>query len=267
MPWPLLRCAFRLGFRRVCTLAVFHRMFPAYPLIVAANRDEFLARPALPPGPLPELDVRAVGGRDLIAGGTWLGLAETGLVAGMLNRRGGALPDPTRRSRGLLCLELLGAAGARAAAATLRNAPQGRYNSFNLLVADREDAFVATTRNDGGLRVESLPPGLHLLTNLDVNDPTCPRIAASHQGFAAAGAGFAADGDLAAFVARLGSVLADHATALDPRGPGSLCLHLPAYGTRSSSVLAVSRGDEPFGYFHADGPPCRTPLAPVQLWQ
>ena len=251
----------------MCTLAVFHRVFPAYPLVVAANRDEFLARPAVPPARLPELAVRAVGGRDLIAGGTWLGLAETGLVAGMLNRRGSALPDPTRRSRGLLCLELLGAAGARAAAATLRDEPPGRYNPFNLLVADREEAFVATTRSDGVLRVEPLPPGLHLLTNLDVNDPMCPRIAASHQGFAAAGGGFAADGDLGALVERLRSVLADHATALDPRGPGSLCLHLPAYGTRSSTVLVVPHGDEPLRYFHADGPPCRTPFAPVELWQ
>ncbi|HYV56411.1 MAG TPA: NRDE family protein [Candidatus Nitrosopolaris sp.] len=247
----------------MCTLAVFHRMFPAYPLIVAANRDEFLARPALPPGPLPELDVRAVGGRDLIAGGTWLGLAETGLVAGMLNRRSGALPDPTRRSRGLLCLELLGAAGARAAAATLRDESPGRYNPFNLLAADREDAFVVTARGDGGLRVEVLPPGLHLLTNLDVDDPTCPRIAASHQGFAGAGNAFATDGDLDTFVARLRSVLADHATALDPRGPGSLCLHLPAYGTRSSTVLVVPRAAGPFHYFHADGPPCRTALARI----
>src|SRR5262249_42790649 len=213
-----------------------HRMFPAYPLIVAANRDEFLARPALPPGPLPELDVRAVGGRDLIAGGTWLGLAETGLVAGMLNRRSGALPDPTRRSRGLLCLELLGAAGARAAAVTLRDEPPGRYNSFNLLVADREEAFVATTRSDGVLHREPRPPGLHPPSTPDLTDPPCPRTAARHQVFAAAGAGFTADGDLDAFVARLRSVLADHAPALDPRGPGSLCLHLPAYGTRSATV-------------------------------
>jgi uncharacterized protein with NRDE domain len=252
-------------FRRVCTLAVFHRVFPAHPLVVAANRDEYLARAAAPPARLPEVPVRAVGGRDLVAGGTWLGLAETGLVVGMLNRRSATLPDPTRRSRGLLCLELLGASGASEAAGLLRDEPDGRYNSFNLLVADRDEAFVATAGSDGALRVEALPPGLHLLTNLDVNDPTCPRIAASHQGFAAAGAVFAADGDVATFVDRLRSVLADHATALDPRGPGSLCLHFPAYGTRSSTVLVVPRSDGPFHYFHADGPPCRTRLEAVPL--
>ena len=249
----------------MCTLAVFHRVFPSHPLVVAANRDEYLARAAAPPTLLREAPVRAVGGLDLAAGGTWLGLAETGLVVGVLNRRSGALPDPTRRSRGLLCLELLGASGARAAATALSAEPPGRYNPCNLLVADGSEAFVASTTGDGALRVEPLPPGLHLLTNLDLNDPTCPRIAASHQGFAAAGAAFAADGDVAALVGRLRLVLADHATALDPRGPGSLCLHFPAYGTRSSTVLVVPRGGRPPYYFHADGPPCRTPLVPIEL--
>src|SRR5207249_10378381 len=94
-------------FRRVCTLAVFRRVFPSHPLVVAANRDEYLARAAVPPTLLREAPVRAVGGLDLAAGGTWLGLAETGLVVGVLNRRSCAPPDPTRRSRGLLLLTLL----------------------------------------------------------------------------------------------------------------------------------------------------------------
>ena len=66
----------------MCTLAVFHRVFPSHPLVVAANRDEYLARAAAPPTLLREAPVRAVGGLDLAAGGTWLGLAETGLVVG-----------------------------------------------------------------------------------------------------------------------------------------------------------------------------------------
>jgi len=66
-------------------------------------------------------------------------------------------------------------------------------------------------------------------------------------------------------VSRLQTVLADHATALDPRGPGSLCVHMGPYGTRSSSVLLVPAGAEPMRYFHADGPPCRTRLEPVPL--
>ena len=245
----------------VCTLAVFLRAFPAWPLVVAANRDEFLARPATPPLLLRNDPPRAFGGRDLTGGGTWLGVAETGLVTGVLNRRTPSAPDPSHRSRGRLCLDLLGCATAVEAAARAAAEPAGRYNPFNLLVADRTEAFVVGR----DLRAMRLDPGLHLLTNLDVDDPTCPRIAASHQRFAAAGDAFARDGAVDALVTRLREILADHATALDPRGPGSLCVHAGPYGTRSSSVLLLSADGREIRYFHADGPPCSTSLEPVPL--
>jgi len=249
----------------VCTLAAFVRVFPAYPLVVAANRDEYLARPATPPAWLRETPPRAFGGRDLSAGGTWLGVNETDLVAGMLNRRSAVPPDAACRSRGQLCLDLLGCPNAVAAAAHAAAEPAGRYNPFNLLLADPRDAFVVSQPRGETPRATRLEPGLHLLTNLDLNDPTCPRIAASHRGFAVAGDAFARDGDVDALVSRLQMVLADHATALDPRGPGSLCVHAGPYGTRSSSVLLVPADAAPVRYFHADGPPCRTRLEPVAL--
>jgi len=249
----------------VCTLAVFLGAFPTHPLVVAANRDEYLARPAAPPDLLRASAPRAWGGRDLAAGGTWLGVGETALVAGLLNRRSPAPPDPACRSRGLLCLELVGCASAAEAAARVAAEPAGRYNPFNLLLADPREAFVASQPRGAAPRVTRLPPGLHLVTNLDVNDPTCPRIAASHHGFVAAGAAFARDADVDGLVTRLRAVLADHATALDPRGPGSLCVHGDGYGTRSATVVLVPAAGRPLRYFHADGPPCRTPLAPVAL--
>jgi uncharacterized protein with NRDE domain len=249
----------------VCTLAVYLRVFPTYPLVVAANRDEYLDRPAAPPGLLSVEPSRVAGGRDLVAGGTWLGLAEGGLVAGLLNRRGPAPPDPARRSRGLLCLEALACRTAAEAAARVAGEPAGRYNPFNLLLADPHGAFVASQGTNEAARVMPLAPGLHLLTNLDVNDATCPRIAASRQGFAAAGEAFRRDRDPAGLVARLQTVLADHVTALDPRGPGSLCVHLDGFGTRSSTVLLVPPAGRPARCFHADGPPCCTPLEEVTL--
>ena len=250
----------------VCTLAAFVRVFQPYPLVVAANRDEWLARPATSPVLLRDVSPRALGGKDLTAQGTWLGVNEAGLVAGLLNRRSPAPPDPACRSRGQLCLGLLGCLQASAAAARVADEPAGRYNPFSRLIADPADACVAAQLHGDALRVTRLDPGLHLLTNLDLNDPTCPRIAASHRHFAAAGDAFAADGDVDAFVARLRDVLADHTTALDPRGPaGSLCVHGDGFGTRSSSVLLVPAGGRPVRYWHADGPPCRTPLAPVSV--
>jgi uncharacterized protein with NRDE domain len=248
----------------VCTLAVFAGTLPELPLLVAANRDELLDRPAATPTLLRESAPRAFGGRDLVAGGTWLGVNEDRLVVGLLNRRSATPPDPALRSRGLLCLDLLGCRTA-AEASTHMGAVAERYNPFNLLIADPAAAFVVSQSAGGAPAVTRLEPGLHLLSNLDVNDPRCPRIAASHRGFAEAGAAYARDRDEPALVARLGALLADHATALDPRGPGRLCVHGEGYGTRSSTVILIPAAGRPLHYLHADGPPCRTPLTPVAV--
>jgi uncharacterized protein with NRDE domain len=249
----------------VCTLAVFARTLPGWPLVVAANRDELHARPASPPDVLRPEPPRALGGRDLVAGGTWLGVNEDGLVVGLLNRRTATPTDATRRSRGLLCLELLACRSAHEAAGLVARVEGPRYNPFNLLLADRREAWVAVQGPAAAPHVEPLNAGLHVLTNLDVDDPTCPRIATSHRRFADAGERFAARGEVGALVADLRAVLADHDTALDPRGPGALCVHAGAYGTRSSSVIVVGADAGSVRYFHADGPPCRTPLASVPV--
>jgi len=248
----------------MCTLAVFVGSFHDHPLVVAANRDESLSRPSLPPALLRGDDPRAFGGRDAMEGGTWLGVNEAGLIVGVLNRQVRAPRDTTCRSRGRLCLDLLAFPSAQDAANRVGNEPAGRYNPFNLLLADPGGAFVASQAAGEAPRVERLEPGLHLLTNLDVDDPRCPRIGASHAGFAAAGDAFAADGDVDALVRRLGARLADHTTALDPRGPGALCVHGDGYGTRSSTIVVRESGGA-LRWYHADGPPCRTPLMPVAV--
>lgn len=248
----------------VCTLAVFAGTFHDHPLVVAANRDEALGRPSLPPELLRSDAPRAFGGRDVTAGGTWLGINEAGLIAGLLNRQVRMPRNPACRSRGQLCLDLLACRSARAAAVRVADEPAGRYNPFNLLLADDAGAFVASQAAGEAPHVERLDPGLHLLSNLDVDDPRCPRIGASHAAFAAAGAAFATDGDVDAFVRRLTERLADHTTALDPRGPGALCVHGEGYGTRSSTIIIRGTGGA-LRWYHTDGPPCRTPLMPVAV--
>src|SRR5712692_8012823 len=71
----------------VCTLICAFRVFPRWPLIVAANRDEHLNRPASPPRLWPG-DLSFVAPRDEAAGGTWLGLNSAGLFVGVTNRFG-----------------------------------------------------------------------------------------------------------------------------------------------------------------------------------
>jgi len=248
---------------RMCTLAVYVRHLPAFPLVVAANRDEFLTRPATAPLLLTDAP-RIVGGRDLLAGGTWLAISERGLVAGLLNRRTAEPPVATKRSRGLLLLETLAGGSAADAARALAAIDPRAYNAFTLLVADADTALAAMNRPDG-MHLTPLEPGVHVLTNLDVDDPTCPKRTRSHERFAGAGDAFRADGDVGAFRDALRAVLSDHTTALDPRLPdalGSLCVHTETFGTRCSSLLFLDERRR-WQHWFADGPPCRTSYAPA----
>lgn len=245
----------------MCTLALYTRVSPELPLLVAANRDEFLDRPTAAPQVLSHRPW-VVAGQDLVAGGTWLGLNEKGLVVGLLNRRSGFPPDPSRESRGLLCLRALQCEDLAEIESMLRGEEGDRYNAFTLLAASRERALVAIPRGEA-MVVADLEPGLHLLTNLEVDDPTCPRIATSHRMFAEVRVeGFDTEADLLRSLRR---ILSNHSTQLDPRSiedDNSLCIHRGPYGTRSSTVIAL--GDDAH-YWHADGAPCRADYASVEL--
>jgi len=145
----------------MCTLIAFHRCFADAPLVVAANRDEFLERPTEGPA-LREASIsssrrtgrsgrggasaratRVVAPRDLRAGGSWLGVNASGLFAAITNRRCDS-PDPSRRSRGWLVMEALAEPSAERAAERFARLPGDAYNPFNLFVADRESAHVVT---------------------------------------------------------------------------------------------------------------------------
>src|SRR5947208_1055522 len=97
----------------MCLLAVFHKVHPEAPLILAANRDERLARPAEPMAVLRPEGPRVLGGRDLEAGGTWLAVSERGPAAGVTNRPGSRRAG--KRSRGELPLALVLGESAEAA--------------------------------------------------------------------------------------------------------------------------------------------------------
>jgi uncharacterized protein with NRDE domain len=232
--------------------------------VIAANRDEFLARPAAAPVVLCE-HPQVVGGKDLRAGGTWLAINEFGMVAGLLNRRSDSAPDPDRRSRGLLCLDALKHRTVDEALRFVAAEDPERYNPFNLLLASRDSAAVAHNRH-GRIDATMLSRGTHLLTNLDVDDFECPRISRSFGRFAALGEEREITSDPPAMRQRLASLLSDHSTQLDPRNgrPNSLCLHMGDYGTRESSLIFLGAGGRVEHYF-APGPPCTSAYAPAPV--
>src|SRR3989442_10506798 len=139
----------------MCTLAFAVRPSPDVLLAVRGNRNEFLDRPASAPRIWPELP-GVLMPRDEKAGGTWLGLTAGGLFVCVTNRRGAA-PDPARRSRGLLVVDVLRARDAAAVRGMASALPASRYNGFHLVFADAREAGVAIC--DGG-RIEGRPLGL-----------------------------------------------------------------------------------------------------------
>lgn len=249
----------------MCTLALFLHQSARRPLVIAANRDEFLRRPATEPIQV-EDDPWIVAGIDLEAGGTWLGINQFGLTAGILNRRTANPIDRSRQSRGALCMDALKCRNLAEARSLIAARQADAYNPFNLLVASTEGAFV-TQNHAGAMAITDLAAGLHLLTNLDLNDATCPRIAKSHRLFEAAQPRLD-DDDPTALLAELRAVLSDHSTPLDPRGNGpieNLCVHFGEYGTRSSSVVLYSAVAPRCRLFHASGAPCENEYREVLL--
>jgi len=233
--------------------------------VVAANRDEFYDRPATLPDRLLD-DPWVIAGKDQVAGGTWLGVNAHGLVAGILNRRANTPPDPTRRSRGQLCLETLREPSVDRAITRVHSEGAAAYNPFNLLIASPQAAAVVGNVS-GAMKVTPLAPGLHVLTNLDLNDFECPRIAKSYGLFDAARASLRPS-NVDTFIDALHAILSDHSTPLDPRSagpPNNLCAHTERFGTRSSTLLLYAADERRFRMWHANGPPCRTAYAEVAL--
>lgn len=103
----------------MCTVVLLRRPGLTWPLLLAANRDEMLARPSRPPGRHWADRPNVVAGMDEQAGGTWLGINDEGVVAAVMNRVGSLGPAPDARSRGELVLEALDHADAAVAAEAL----------------------------------------------------------------------------------------------------------------------------------------------------
>ncbi len=242
----------------MCLLIVVFGLDERWPLVVAANRDERLDRPALPMTVLQAAEPRILGGRDQLAGGTWLAVNEHGVVAGLTNRpRPG---DPRLRSRGEIPLALASQPTAPAAVEYLAARFQpSDFNAAWLLVGDRDSLFSVDMTGDEVV-VAAQDPGVHILENRPLGDPS-PKLA---RVTSLVGDGTGPGVEL---VERLVAVLGDHQFPAElpsdengsPRRPGSsaACVHLDDFGTRSSTIIRVpgSTLDRPEVRF-APGPPC-----------
>lgn len=158
----------------MCTVVISRRTRHPWPVAIAANRDERLDRPWDGPAPhwpeWPDL----IGGRDRLAGGTWMA-ARGGMVAAVLNRPGTLGPAAGARSRGEVPLAALRHASAEAAARALARWDGSRLRPFNLLVADAASAWLLVSAGGGGITANALPEGVSMITAVGLDEGETPR--------------------------------------------------------------------------------------------
>ena len=236
----------------MCWIAVLLRVNAHYPLIVAANREESRARPSQAPFQWAGSPT-VWAGRDELAGGTWLGVNATGLVAAVTNRPV-LSRDATLRSRGLLCLDTLRCDSPRSARSFFVDELSARrFNPFNLLCANHVEAWVGTWQGD----TRDLEPGIHIVSNFgDVDDDTIPVVREARDRIASLDVASPLIDDL---FGSLGRVCAR------TDQPVPLCHVGGDYGTVSSSLVAVKVDGTVAAYWHAPGPPSEVVYSPVPM--
>lgn len=229
----------------MCLIAIYYRMLDDAPLVLAANREEKFARGGTTigwqHGPVPYL-----AGTDPVAGGTWLGINAHRLLVAVTNRIR-SNPPIQPRSRGLLVKDMLTLRSAREAAYfAVKELTTGHYRGCNLVIADEDSLWIV----HGGdwLRVRSLAPGIHVLTNSDVNnefDARCRVITATMRENAVLNRDDAID---------LMRIVVSHTGE-----PTPICIRGDHSGTVASTLIAMGGRPKRSRLLHADGAPDCTP--------
>lgn len=224
----------------MCLIAFAWNAHPRWRLVLAGNRDEYHARPSAPLSRWPHSPVMA--GRDLQAGGTWLGVtAASGRCAVVTNVRDPRAPVDGL-SRGLLVSDYLAGTSDVREQGEMLLREAARYRPFNLLLFDRRQALFVGNHPVPHRRV--LDAGVHALSNAELDTPW-PKVQAMHQHMQAWLAHAGGD-PLALFVA-----LADERVAADAQLPdtgigldserklSAAFVRGNTYGTRASTVVAI----------------------------
>lgn len=225
----------------MCLILVAWRAHPEYRLVVAANRDELYKRPTASAAFWSD-QPQVLAGRDLEAGGTWMGITRQGRFAALTNFRDPTRQRPQAPSRGRLVADFL--TGDQSIEAYLDGLDASAYNGFNLLLGDgkRLVAFsnVSNERHE-------LKPGIYGLSNALLDTPW-PKVGAGKTALEAALNALPDDH-------RLWALLRDDRTHPDDALPATgvplewerllsaAFVLSPDYGTRSSTIVTASGGD------------------------
>lgn len=243
----------------MCTVILLRRPDHRWPLLVAANRDERLDRAWDPPAAWWPGQPGLLAGRDRTAGGTWMALGASGVLAAILNRPGSLGPEPGKRSRGEIPLMLAAASSAEDAARIATTLPAAEWRPFNLVIADRHAALFLRGRGHGRPECMPIPAGISMVTAHDPNDPTSPRTRRHLPRFRAAPPPDPDAQDWSAWETLL--ACSDH----DPAIGRAETLNVPpdnGFGTVCSSLMAFGPGTI---WRFCPAPPGTAPYMPLRL--
>lgn len=224
----------------MCLIVFAWKLIPGCPLVLAANRDEFYARPSQSAGWWQDYP-HVYAGRDLQGGGTWLGINRQSRYAALTNIRDGAGKSDGAPTRGALVADYL--QGELDADAYLQKISKhaSQYQGFNLILGDADRMYWFS--NHGSVQLQSLKPGIYGISNGSLDTPW-PKLIRAKAQFASLLCQSAPDD---AFF----EMLADTSRPPDHQLPqtgvslewerllSSICIAAPDYGTRVSSLLRV----------------------------
>lgn len=236
----------------MCTLGLILGRSDRYPTIVAANRDESLTRPARAPHLWPGREPRLVAGRDERAGGSWLGVNEHGLVAGLTNLWRGVPPDPSLESRGDIVLGLLAHESLEGASGWLERRDPRATNPFLCVVAG-PDGRALFAHSEDDLTPHLVGAGIYAFGNRPPVDRPAKLDRAQlrlREAWEQRKAGTSS-----AIRTALQAPLAHHTGARTPEE--SVCVHGERFGTVSSTILLLGANGVRSRLFHAEGAPCQ----------
>lgn len=226
----------------MCLLLLAVQKHPEYKLVLAANRDEYYDRPTAPAAFWDEAS-HLLGGKDLRAGGTWLGITRQGRIAAITNYRDPATIRTNAPSRGKLVSDFL--LGDESPLEYLDNLARekDRYDGFNLVVGVMDQLYWFSNRGEGGPR--ELSPGIYGLSNRLLDTPW-PKVTRSKDAMADL-----LSGQKIPSSEKLFQMLLDPTIANDDQLPDTgvgmewerilspIFITSPTYGTRSSTIILI----------------------------
>ena len=226
----------------MCLIFMAMDAHPDYRIVIAANRDEFYDRPSAPASFWPE-SPQLLAGRDLRAGGTWLGITRSGRLAALTNYRDPESKRAERPSRGKLVSDFLIGRENPVSYLERISANAGRYNGFSLLVGRNGNFYCYSNRSEG---IRTLGPGIHGLSNHLLDTPW-PKVEKGRQALSRLLSGNTiCPEDLFHFLldrtAAPDELLPDTGVGLEmERMLSPVFISSPGYGTRSSTVILLDR--------------------------